>query len=199
MTIFSMVALDAKARLQERHEAYPELFPEAFGWGYALYGFTDLSCKQQLRCRWMRLEQVAEVFTVAPAFVMLSMRGRTDEVEKALFLMRFHVPYRAMAGVFGHDAMDWYCLEQGLGRFSVVGTMVKRADRLPTDLVANEKHSWLQGQRVYIAATAGQECIVGASVAKSAGQADSKAAYGVFADEAQALDSFDEISRPGLF
>jgi hypothetical protein len=32
-----------KARLQELYEDYPELFPEAFLWGYALYGFTDSS------------------------------------------------------------------------------------------------------------------------------------------------------------
>jgi hypothetical protein len=68
--------------------------------------------------------------------------------------------------------MYWYRLEQGLGRFSVVGTTVKRADRFPTDLVADEKHRWLQGERVSIATTAGQECMLGASIAQSAGQAD---------------------------
>jgi hypothetical protein len=55
-------------------------------------------------------------------------------------------------------------------------------------LVANEKHSWLNGQRVYIATTAGQGCILGASVALSSGQVDLQQAYGVFAEEAQALD-----------
>jgi hypothetical protein len=114
--------------------------------------------------------------------------GRTEEVEKALFLMRFHVPCWAIAEVFGHDPMYWYRLEQGLGRFSLVGTTIKRVDRLPTDLVADEQHSWLNGQRVYIATTAGQECIVGASVTKSSGQVDLKAAYGVFAEEARTLD-----------
>jgi hypothetical protein len=28
----------AKSRLEERHERHPERFPEASGWGYALYG-----------------------------------------------------------------------------------------------------------------------------------------------------------------
>ena len=116
------------------------------------------------------------------------MTGRTQEVDHPLFLRRFHVPCWAIAHVFGRDPMYGYRLEQGLGRFSLVGTTIKRADRLPTDLVADEKHSGLKGQRVYIATTAGQECILGASVAKSAGQADLQAAYGVFAEEAQALD-----------
>ncbi len=98
----------AKSRLEELHETSPELFPQAFGWGYALFGFTEPSMKQGLRCRRLRLDQGGEVFTMAPAFVMPSMSGRTDEVEKAVFLMRFHVPCWAIAEVFGHDPMYWY-------------------------------------------------------------------------------------------
>jgi hypothetical protein len=55
--------------------------------------------------------------------------------------------------------------------------------------VADEKHSWLQGERVYIATTAAHDCILGASVAPSAAQAALEKAYGVFASEAQALDA----------
>ena len=40
-----------KARLDELYEDCPAVFPEAFPWGYALYGFTEPSCKQHLRCR----------------------------------------------------------------------------------------------------------------------------------------------------
>jgi hypothetical protein len=125
---------------------------------------------------------------VTPAFVMPYMSGRTEEVENAWFLMRFHVPCWAIAEVFGRNPMYWYRLEQGLGRFSLGGTTIKRADRLPPDLVADEKHSWLQSQRVYIATTAGQECMLGASVSPSAGQTDLNVAYGVLAEEAHALD-----------
>ena len=178
----------ARARLGECYEDFPELFPDAFPWGYAFCGFTEPSIKQHLCCRRIRLEQGRTVFTVAPAFVMPYMSGRTQEVDDPLFLMRFHVPCWAIAEVFGRDPMYWYRLEQGLGRFSLVGTTVKQPDRLPTDLVADEKHSWLKGERVYIATTAGQECILGASVSKSSGQADLQDAYGVFAEEAQALD-----------
>jgi hypothetical protein len=178
----------AKARLQELYEDDPEWFPEAFPWGYALYGFTDSSWKQPLRCRRLRLDATQEVFTVAPAFVMPYRSGRVEAVENALFLMRFRVPCWAIAYVFGRDAMYWYRLHQGLGRFSIVGTTVKTAQRLPTDLVADEKQSWLKGQRVSIATTVGRDCILGASVAPSASQPGLKQAYGVFAHEAQALD-----------
>jgi hypothetical protein len=178
----------AKAQIDRLDRQYPEIFPEGLEGGYVLYGFTDPSRKQQLRCRRIRLNATGEVFTVAPAFVMPYMSATVAEAEKALLLMRFHVPYWAIAYVFGRDAMYWYRLQQGLGRFSVVGTTVKTPARLPTDLVADEKHSWLDGERIYLATTAGEECILGASVAASASEAALTQAYGVFADEAKAVD-----------
>ena len=180
----------AKARLDELYEDFPEVFPKTFPGGYALYGFTDPSIKQEIRCRRIRLDQGQTVFAIAPACVMPYMTGRTQEVDHALFLMRFHVPCWAIAHVFGRDAMHRYRLEQGLGRFSVVGTTVKRPEHLPKDLVADEKHSWLKGKRVYIATTAAKDCILGASVAQSAFNTDVENAYGVFASEAQAVDVY---------
>jgi hypothetical protein len=179
----------AKARLDEFYEDFPELFPGVFPWGYVLYGFTEPSIKQEIRCRRIRLDQGRAVFAIAPAFVMPYMTGRTHDVDQALFLMRFHVPCWAIAHVFGRDAMYWYRLEQSLGRFSIVGTTVKQPEQLPKDLVADEKHSWLKGERVYIATTAANDCILGASVAQSASQSALENAYGVFANEAQAVDA----------
>jgi len=181
----------AKTRLDELYEEFPAVFPDAFPWGYALYGFTEPSIKQEMRCRRIRLDQGQAAFAIAPAFVMPYMTGRTQEVDHALFLMRFHVPCWAMAHVFGRDAMYGYRLEQGLGRVSIVGTTVKHPERLPQELVADEKHSWLKGQRVYIATTAAKDCILGASVAQSASQSNLEKAYGVFASEAQAVDADD--------
>ena len=145
--------------------------------------------QQQLLCRRMRLDQGRAVFTIAPALVMPSMTGRTQDVDDALFLRRFHVPGWASAHVCGRDAMSWYRLEQGLSRCSVVGTTVKHPERFPKDLVADEKHRWLQGERVSSASTAAQDGILGASVALSASQAALEKASGVFASEAQALDA----------
>lgn len=178
----------AKARLQDLQARYPELCSQAFGRGYAFYGFTPPSRKQQLRCRRIRVQETHEVFTLAPAFVLPYMSGRVAAVDHALFLMRFHVPCWAIAQVFGRDARYWYRLHPGLGRFSVVGTTVKTADNLPPDLVADEKHSWLKGERVYIATTAAHDCLLGAAVAPTASQADLQAAYSCFAQEATALD-----------
>jgi len=178
----------AKKRLESLFWQSPEQFPELFDQGYELYGFTAWSSKLDMRCRRLRLVANKVVYTVAPGFVMPYMTGYTEAVSKALFLMRFHVPCWAIAYVFGRDAMYWYRLEQSLGRFSVVGTTVKDGEQLPKDLVADEKHSWLGGERVYIATTAGQGCLLGASVSTSASQEDLTQAYGVFAKECRDVD-----------
>jgi hypothetical protein len=73
----------AKDQLNDLYEDFPQLFPNAFPWGYALYGFTEPSIKQEICCRRIRLEQGQAVFTIAPAFVMPYMTGRTQEVDNA--------------------------------------------------------------------------------------------------------------------
>ncbi len=177
----------ARTTLESMYEQHSELFPEGWGQGYALYGFTPESRKQSLRCRRVRLSVEKTVWTVSPVFVMPYGSGRTEEVEKALFLMRFHVPCWAIAYVFGRNPMYWYRLETGLGRFDVVGTTVKKPDLLPADVVADEKHSRLNGNKVYIATTAGEDCLLGASVAESASEEALSNAYSVFAQEARSL------------
>jgi hypothetical protein len=179
----------AKTQLDQMYDQHPELFPEAWHHGYAWCGFTEPSRKRQWRCRRVRLKASQVVFTVAPAFVMPYMTASVTDVEKALFLMRFHVPCWALAYVFGRDPMYWYRLEQSLGRFSVVGTTVKVPSRLPQDLVADEKHSRLDKNKIYIATTAGEGCLLGASVTDSASEAALRQAYGVFAQEARAVDA----------
>ena len=84
--------------------------------------------------------------------------------------------------------MYWHRLERSLGRFSLVGTTVQTADRLPRHLAADEKHTTLTGKKVYLAATAGGGCCLGLAVAKTAGNDDLTKAYGVFRDEARRLD-----------
>ncbi len=84
--------------------------------------------------------------------------------------------------------MYWHRLECSLGRSSLVGTTVQAADRLPRHLVADEKHTTLGGEKVYLAATAGCGCCLGLALAEAAGNDDLEAAYGVFRDEARRLD-----------
>ena len=130
-----------------------------------------------------------QVFTIAPSFVMSYMTGYTDDVENALFLRRFGVPYWALTHVFGHDDMYWQRLEERLGRNSIVGTTIKDPDKLPEDLLADEKHTRLNGEKAYIATTVGADCVLGASVALQADEKNLKEAYGHFKTEAQNLSA----------
>ena len=177
----------AKATLARLYAQHPELFPQAFAQGYALNGFSAVSRKQGLRCRRLQLSVDASVWMIAPTFVLPYASARVAEAEKGLFLMRFHVPCWALAYVLGRDAMYWYRLQQGLGRLSLVGTTVKASEHLPQDLVADEKHTRLVGQKIYLATTAGDGCILGAAVTAEASQEALTEAYGVFAHEARAL------------
>ena len=55
--------------------------------------------------------------------------------------------------------------------------------------VADEKHSRLDGKKIDIATTAGEGCLLGASVTDSASEAALRPAYGVLAQEARAVDA----------
>ena len=76
--------------------------------------------------------------------------------------------------------MYWYRLERSLGRFSLVGTTVQAAERLPRHLVADEKHTTLienKSRKVYLAATAGGGCCLGMALAESADADELTRAY----------------------
>ena len=84
--------------------------------------------------------------------------------------------------------MYWHRLERSLGRFSLVGTTVASAEKLPRHLVADEKHTTSGGEKVYLAAPAGSGCCLGLAPAPGAGNDDLEAAYGTFREEARCLD-----------
>lgn len=58
----------------------------------------------------------------------------------------------------------------------------------PPHLVADEKHTWWLGERVYVATTAAQECILGIGLAQGADAKSLTQAYGEFQQEARALN-----------
>ena len=165
---------------------HPELFPASIHKGYTL---KDCRLPQKLLVLIRRIEIPGEgSFSIRPSFVMPSMTGFTSEVEKGLFLRKFNVPFWALAHVFGRDPMYWYRLECALGRNSIVGTTVKSPDKLPKDLLADEKHTTIKGEKVYIATTVGKECILGAAVAQKADTGELSKAYLVFKEEALDVD-----------
>ena len=171
--------------IDERIELFPELFPPEIKKGYLMKDIY-LSIKQDIPIR--RIEVSGTSFTIRPSFVTPYLTGIVDEVEKGLFLRKFSVPFWALSYVFGQNSMYWHRMEQSLGRNSIVGTTVRNPEDIPQHLGADEKHSWILADKRYIATTVGNECILGASIAKDAGDEALKDAYGVFKDEAQCLN-----------
>ena len=173
---------------------YPELFPRSIKIGYTLHDILPASVKlPEVRWRRIRLKERDEqervqVFTIGSSEVMPYMTGYTDEVEKALFLRRFSVPFWGLSYVFGRNDSYWYRLSTHLGHYEIVETTVKDADKLPEHLLADEKHIRFNGHRAYIAMTVGADCVLGASVALNADEVALTEAYGQFKTEAHHLN-----------
>jgi len=115
------------------------------------------------------------------------MTGMTEDVELLLFLRKYNVPFQALSYVFGANAMKWFRIEPNLGKNSLVKTTIKDAENLPRHVVADEKHTWIKGEKAYIATTCSNNCILGASVAKQADETELTKAYSVFKHESQEI------------
>jgi len=171
--------------LDQAFTQFPELFPAAFAAGYTLKD-ARRSRKRGLRLRRIECRATGQAFTIRPAFVLPYMVAWTADVEHALFLRSFGVPFWALAHVFGRAPDYWYRLEVGLGRHSIVGTTVRRG-QVPTHLLADEHHQPRDGIKNYIATTVAAGCCLGAAVAEEADAAALQQAYGVFKQEARNL------------
>lgn len=166
---------------------YPEIFPIELKKGFSFHDWV-ISAKQQLPMRRIKLKENAEVYQLRPDFLMPYMVGKTDEMEKPLYLCQFGVPFEAIAYVFGRNAMYWYRAYCSLSRSSLVGTTVKNVEKLPEHLLADEKHTWLKGERVFIPTTVAQGCILGVSLTDSASPSALIEGYREFKEEVQLID-----------
>ena len=164
----------------------PELFPKAFAQGYCLHD-QRTSAKTGLLLRRVCLNATGKSYSVRPSFLLPYMVGHARDVQGPLLLRAFGVPFWALARVFGKGHMYWYRLEVSLGRNSVTGTTVRRAE-LPKHLLADEHHQTRDGQKNYIATTVGEGCCLGAALAQTAGAQDLEAAYATFKEEAHDVE-----------
>jgi hypothetical protein len=172
--------------LEQLSAQHPELFPAAMRSGFTLQD-SHCSVKQGLRLRRIKLKATGAVYLVRPSAVLPYLAAKTEEVEKALYLRQWGVPFAALAYVFGRDAMFYYRAWLHLGRPNLVGTTVKQAAALPPHLLADEKHTWLKGQRHYVATTVGEGGFLGATVVAEASTEALQGGYGEFLTEARDL------------
>lgn len=167
---------------------YPEIFPATIEQGYQLSGRLPESKKMPgIRLRQLRLG--SGVYSLRPSFVMSYMSGDVEVLEPGLFLLSVNTPTWVVAHVCGFNEMFWYRHLKRLGRNRMVSTTVPIAERLPVDLVADEHHCDWQGERGYIAFTAGGGCILGLGLSASVDEIHLTEAYGIFAGETSELKS----------
>ena len=77
---------------------FPEIFPQQITDGFRFHDFI-MSRKLNLRMRRIELVATGQVYQLRPEFAMPYMVGRTDDVEKGLYLRRYGVPFDALAYV----------------------------------------------------------------------------------------------------
>jgi hypothetical protein len=172
-----------RAALDQAYADMPELFPKAFADGYFL---KDSRCSAKLGLRLRRVEcySTHEAFTIRPSFVMPYLTELTKEAEKVLLCHSYGMPFHAIARLFGKDAMHWYRLEVSLGRNSIVGTTIRRAN-IPEHLCGDEHHQTLDGEKSYVATTVAEGLCLGAALSTTADEAGLEKAYRFFALEAE--------------
>ena len=171
--------------IDTQYRESPELFPVGFDQGY---GMKDQRTSKTLGVKIRRIVlRGGEAYSVRPSFVMPGMTAKTDDVQHALFLRKWGVPYWALARIFGRNATFWYRLELTFGRNSIVGSTVKTAP-IPRDLLADEHHQKQCGEKVYIATTVGSGCVLGAELCETASTEDLTDGYKTFREEALSLD-----------
>ena len=175
--------------LADTYTEFPELFPTDFIHGFNFHDIVTSRKQHGFKMRRIKLKnQSHEVCQIRPSFMMPYMISEAIDVEKSLYLRRWGVPFEALVYVFGRDAMFWQRAYLSIGRNSIVGTTIKSPDLLPDDLTADEKHSRLRGEKIFIATTAARECILGCALSEKAGTAELTEAYGDFRQEARNLN-----------
>jgi hypothetical protein len=175
----------ARSVVNKAMEESPELFPASMSEHYKFNGHTAISEKSGMRLRLIKTGGLN--YRIYPHFMASYMRGKTSDIYDALFLSRW-APYWALAITFGRNHMYWYRCHKSLANKSIVGTTIQKDTCIPVDLVGDEHHSKLSGNKTYVATTVAKGYFLGAEVTSSCDQNGLTASYGVFKEEALRLD-----------
>jgi len=173
--------------IKDCYERQKDLFPESMSGGYCLNGKTRESKKTKLRMR--KIKTGNQTYQLRPSYILPYQKGDVIEASHGLFFIKFGVPFWALAHVFGHSSMWWYRLYISLGNADIVSTTTYEKSNLPTDLIADEHHIKVRGEKKYVATTVGGNCFLGMAVCDSASEESLGEGYGVVKEELDRLDS----------
>ena len=177
----------ARTLVLEQFKEHHQLFPEGMD-NFKFNGFTSISSKMNLKKRQIIVKDVH--YQLHPSFVLPDMRDKiTDEITKGMLLRSHGVSLWLIVECFGKNESFWYCLTQSLSKNSIVGsTNYQPTAQVSENLSVDEKHIEIKGEKHYIATTVAQGCIMGAEIAEKADEEELTKSYGVFKDEATALN-----------
>lgn len=175
---YAKAVIDAWIRKDKPAKIFPKGIVEG---GYIFKGFDRVSQKQGLKKR--RIQIGGSIYRIHPAFIASYMRAELKEVKWGIFLMRFGVPFWALALVLGKYAMFWYRLWIDLGKNSIIGTTIYSKADLPQHILNDEEHTYVKGKKAYIATTVAKGCLLGVEVVWKASENVLCKAYQVAADE----------------
>ena len=189
-------AVTFRAKLDELITLYPELFPESIiHEGYHLKELKSSLRLKGFRYYTIRTPDRRVTYTVQPCYVLPYLTGLTKEVAEALELMMYGVPSHKITQMYGRNDTYWDNLFNSLGRFSVVGTLVKSPQQLPEDYCADEKITRWNAQKISVCMVAAKNCLFCCEATFSSCAEGLQRAYGVFKQEASWLKkSFAPIS-----
>jgi len=177
----------ARELIDELRQSHSELFPAEIAVGYKLNGRTRISKKiEGFQMRKIAVQGVS--YQIRPSYILPYCREAVDFVSKGLLLLKFGVPFWALAFVFGYNANWWYRAFLFLEKYDIVGTTIHESENLPKHIMADENHIKVQGAKKYVATTVGSGCFLGMSVCDSASQEGLGDGYGVFKEESSRLD-----------
>ena len=178
---------EARAFVEEQARTYPELFPsEMREHGFTFDGFERASRKQPgVRLRRLRVPGTNHVYTLRPSYLMPYLVGTVDELGYGLELLSHGVPPEIVARGCGHNAMFWYRVQEHLGRNSLAGTTLRASGQVPVDLAADEHHTTVNREKVFVSTTAAQGVILGLNLSMSADEVALTETYGEFRREAR--------------
>ncbi|WP_019503937.1 hypothetical protein [Pleurocapsa sp. PCC 7319] len=94
-----------RAYLLQLYAKYPEIFPREMEAGFSFHDWV-VSSKQELSMRRIKLKANQQVYQLRPDFIMPYMVGKTDEIDKPMYLRQFGVPFDALSYVFGRKYLD---------------------------------------------------------------------------------------------
>lgn len=176
----------AHKTIQGFYDKIPELFPVDLSLGYKLNGKTRPS-KKMAGFQMRKIEVLGINYQLRPSFMFPYCREKVDFVSKGLFLLKFGVPFWALAFVFGYNATWWYRIYIFLSSYDIVGTTVYEEKDLPRHLLGDEHHIKVKGDKKYVATTVGASCFLGMEVCDGVSEVNLQQGYGVFKTECEAV------------